>query len=302
MKKIIKNLSMLLALVGLNATAQITTQPSEPEPGLPLKVIVDLNQLDNSKDYIQNLIDDADAGLDLYIWTWNPREHGPAHPLNNGSWDASNEALKMTKEAERVYSFTFGPTIVDWYETDANEVYKNDVSFLVKPKDGGGFGNPDRKTDDITLAIDPPFFERNPFFGFPLQLNANDMFVLTYDRAKEDASKTEMKNAPTDNIYIIARCVFSDETSFFAKSIEGRPTNGFTISNNAQDYPDLKMRYAGNDIFKKLIIPSEFFETTPGGRNEGKTIITMDFIVIALPFSGGDTRSNFTVEIDFRCQ
>ena len=302
MKKFFKHIWAVFALTNLVSQAQVSTQPSELEPGLPAKLIIDLNQLDRSKGYIQNLIDDADAGLDLYIWTWNPREFPASHPKANGSWDASNDALKMTKEAERVYSFTFEPSIVDWYETDANTVYKKNLSFLVKPKNGGGFGNPDRKTDDITININPPFFERDPFFGFPLQFKQDDLFVLTYDRSKEDeVLKTDLVNASADEIFIIAKCVFTDNSEFFAKSIPGRPTNGFTISGNPQDYPDLRFRHKGNNIFKKMIIPAEFFETTTGGRNEGKTISTMEFIVISIPFVGGTSRSAYQVDIDMKC-
>jgi len=151
-------LSMALLLsTALHAQNAITTIPTFVDPEDSLTVIVDLNLLDATPVHVQNLIADAQAGLDLYIWTWNPREHLAGHPYVNGTgaqpWKNSNNALKMTALGNLVYSYTFTPDLLSWYATDTATAYDNGLSFLVKPKDGGGYGAPDRKSDDINIPI-----------------------------------------------------------------------------------------------------------------------------------------------------
>ena len=71
------------------------------------------------------------AGFDeMYMWTWNPAELPAGDDNHNGSWDESNENLKMTAEGGGIFSYTMIPT--EFYKVDAATVYEKDFSFLIK--------------------------------------------------------------------------------------------------------------------------------------------------------------------------
>lgn len=87
------------------------------------------------------------AGLTgpFYMWTWLPFEFPASDSMANGigaqAWKNSNEKLKMTLDASkgpRVYYYEMIPT--EFYRVPKGDVYSKGISFLVKPKDGGGFG------------------------------------------------------------------------------------------------------------------------------------------------------------------
>ncbi len=70
------------------------------------------------------------AGADVYLWLWTP---SPAN-VPNGAWTGSNEALKMTKNTDGTFSFTFGPTLAQYYGLEPAAMSK--INFLLKTKDG----------------------------------------------------------------------------------------------------------------------------------------------------------------------
>lgn len=160
MKKLTPVFMMLAVALGLQAQQIVSTFPTFIDPEDSLVIIVDLNQMDSSSVHVQNLKADARAGMDLHIWTWNPNEHPSGHPLANGigaqAWKNSNDALKMTAVGNMQYKYVFKPSVISWYNTDTAQAFQRGLSFLVKPKDGGGFGDPDRKSDDINIAIPRP--------------------------------------------------------------------------------------------------------------------------------------------------
>ena len=150
--------SLFALFCGASIQAQVvTTEPSDySDPNTEVKIIVNLAQLDQTKEYVQNLIADAQADSGIYMWTWKPYEWPVGSERANGSgdrpWQNSNELLRLTKESDLVYSLTMVPT--EFYNVDAATVYELDIHFLVKPKNGGGYGDPDRKSDDLLLEID----------------------------------------------------------------------------------------------------------------------------------------------------
>lgn len=250
-----------LSLALLSATlswAQVTTEPAKPEeidPNGSLKITVDVSLLDNTKDYIQNLIDAVDNGEDLYIWTWNPAEHPAGHPLVNGTgertWQNSNDSLKMTKEGPYLFSWTIVPT--EFYEVDAQTVYANNIEFLVKPKNGGGWGDPDRKSDDFLVEVNPPSTERAPAHLFPGRFQQDDLVVLYYDNKEEE--NPNMQNLGTDECYFFAQATLSDSTVALIAP------NSFQVGPN---FPELRMNSAGDGIFKKYFVPRQFFNVPEG--------------------------------------
>ncbi len=267
--------------------AQVTSEPQEVDPESSVKIIVNLNLLDLSQEYVTNLIDSADNGADLYIWTFSPVEHPAGHPLVNGvaepAWQNSNDTLRMTKEADRVYSYTMVPT--EFYEVDAAEVYDKDIKFLVKTKNGGGFGDPDVKSDDLTLVVDPPKVTLDPAFVFPSVAYGDDVLSINYENARE--TKTSMQNLDPNDCFVYARAVLSDSSE-----VQIQPFT--SVSSN----PALQMEYIGDNTFQKFIIPNTFFNVPAG-----LTISSMKFIVTRRsPFTSGDDRVDYDLDINLLCE
>ncbi|HBF19078.1 MAG TPA: hypothetical protein DDW81_03210 [Cryomorphaceae bacterium] len=285
MKKLVYIWSLCLATTGL--FAQVSTIPAEDiNPEESLKIIVDLTQMDGSKDYIKNLQDDAASGKDIYMWTWSPYEFPAGHPKANGTgaqaWKSSNELLKMTKEGPGVYSYTLIPT--EFYEVDAATVYNNDISFLVKPKDGGGYGDPDRKSDDLKVTIDPPNTERPSFYSFPAFSTTDDLMTLVYENAR-DTTPT-MQNLDPDDCYFYPQITLSDSTTFLLEP------SIFNAGNN----PKLKMDYVGDNTFRKQLQPRDFFNVPPG-----KTIIQFKAAIIRKQYLSAADRSTSAIDMSMLC-
>ena len=174
------------------------------DPVDTLHIIVDLEKIDVAEQPAQDLVVAAQNGEDMYIWTWSPVEHPAGHPLANGiggeAWKNSNEALKMEKVdslGSLVYVYTMVPTV--FYGVDAKEVYDNDIAFLVKPKDGGGYGAPDIKSNDLNLVVDPP--PPPKIFNIPSVFFADGYMSINYDNNIEQ--RPTMRNLHPDSVVLI---------------------------------------------------------------------------------------------------
>ena len=83
---------------------------------------------------------------DLYLWAWyfkNNSSTVTGDAANNGTWDNSGEAQKLTNNGDGTYSFTFVPTTL-FNDTDITR-----MGVLVKAKDGSG----DKKTQDFLYYV-----------------------------------------------------------------------------------------------------------------------------------------------------
>tara|TARA_R110002072_G_scaffold200889_18_gene358595 strand:+ start:4074 stop:4943 length:870 start_codon:yes stop_codon:yes gene_type:complete len=289
MKNTIQKISfLLLFLFSIGLKAQVSTEPSEDiKPDEPLKIIVDISKLDASLDHVVNLQTAAADGEDLYIWTWSPAEHPVGHPLTNGlgaqAWKNSNDSLKMTLEAPNIYSYTLTPT--EFYEVDAATVYANDIHFLVKPKDGGGFGDPDRKSEDLSIPIDPPSLERDPSYIFPSFARDKDVIAIIYENDRE--GKESMQNLGSDECYFFTVLSLSDSTTMSIAS------SFFTAGSN----PLLKMDYVGGQTFKKIIQPHSYFNIP-----DGISIVKMDITMIRKTYSSSADRASSQIEFIMNCE
>lgn len=288
MKKYIKNIAFVLSLGAFSLNAQVTTEPAEDiDPEEELKIIVDISKLDATLAHVVELQTAADNGEDLYIWTWSPAEHPATHPLTNGlgaqAWKNSNDTLRMTKEEENIYSYTMTPT--EFYEVDAATVYANDIKFLVKPKDGGGYGDPDRKSEDLTIPIDPPKLERDPVYAFPAFATDNDVIIIVYENGRE--TKASMQNLAADECYFFPVLTLSDSTTM---NIE---PSFFVAGNN----PLLKMDYAGNQTFRKIIHPRTYFNIP-----DGVSITKMDVAVIRKTYASSADRAGAQIDYEMGCE
>jgi hypothetical protein len=283
-----KKISTLLALtLGLSASAQISTVPDENiDPADSLEIIFDPSALDLAVGHQDLLKQAVDAGEDMYIWTWKPATHPDGHPYVNGTgsapWKNSNENMKMTKNSDGTFSWKIVPTL--FYEVDAAKVYAEDIHFLVKAKDGGGYGDPDVKTDDQSIAIDPPATERNPFYHFPTKVKIDDVITLRYENWREE--KASMQNLSSDDCYAYAKVVYTDGTS---QQIE----NTFNVGSN----PDLQMQDVGDGNFEMLIVPTEHFNLNPM-----KEVDYLEFIAMRKNFASGADRVTEAVVIPIFCQ
>ncbi len=277
----------LALLCACSLFAQVTTEPKDIDPESTLKIIVNLSQLDQSKDYVLNLLDSADAGASIYFYTFSPANHPAGHPLVNGSgerpWQNSNDTLKMTKEADRVYSYTLVPT--EFYEVEPAVVYEKDIKFLVKTKNGGGFGTPDNKSDDLVILVDPPKVSLDPAFVFPTEARGDDVLSINYENDRE--TKPTMQNIGSNDAFFYAIATLNDSTEIEIEK--------FTrVSNN----PKLQLNSVGPSTFRKYIVPNEFFQVPAG-----KTISKMKFIITRRSsFTGGDDRINYDLDVNLDCQ
>ena len=284
MKKITTAFALVLSL---SVTAQITTIPDENiDPADSLEIIFDPNGLDVSVEHQGLLKDAVDVGEDMYIWTWKPAEHPGGHPFVNGvgsaPWKNSNDTLKMTKNANGTFSWKIVPTL--FYEVDATTVYAEDIHFLIKAKDGGGYGDPDVKTDDQSVAIDPPATERNPFYHFPTKVKIDDVVTLRYENWREE--KVSMQNLLEDDCYAYAKAVYTDGTSV---QIE----NAFNVGTNLK----LNMEYIGDSNFEMLLVPADHFILDPN-----KEVDFLEFVVMKKNFATGADRVTDAVIIPIFCQ
>lgn len=264
-KSILVLLGLVLSISGFSQKFWYETEGALMDEEITL--FVDISKCDN-----QSIVDEGKIGLDMYIWTWSPAEHGQGHKYVNGvgtqAWKSSNPELKMTRVdptdlTSTVFSYTMIPT--EFYEVDIKDVYDNDIKMLVKPEDGGGYGDPDYKTEDLELGLEAPKSEALLVGAFPSVPFLDDVFSVIYDNNLE--TESALLNLGEDEAYVYAAAW--DSTSATAAKADYEVTNYFTASRN----PDLKMTYTGDGKFQFTIIPNEFFGITTGVVNRMKFIV-----------------------------
>ena len=109
MKKILLfSLALIVCLAKIQAQKAWAT-PDPINPNDSITIWVDLKKCDR-----QQLAGTTDP---LYMWTWAPNEHAVGHPLHNGTWLASNDALQMRSAGNDLYFFRMVPT--SFYEVTA---------------------------------------------------------------------------------------------------------------------------------------------------------------------------------------
>ncbi|WP_151694103.1 hypothetical protein [Phaeocystidibacter marisrubri] len=266
-----KRIASLFALVwgGLTLQAQVTTLPAENiNPEDTLVIYVDINALDMSLGHNQLLKDAVDAGEDMYIWTWSPAEHAAGHPLANGigsqAWKNSNDTLRMTPEGGYVFSYTLVPT--DFYEVDAATCYANDLEFLVKPKDGGGYGDPDIKSSDFLVAIDPPSTQQPPVSQFPAFVSESDVVTVVYDNNREP--KSTMQNLQEGEVYVYIGYWLDGEDVEIAE-----PHRYCSFAQVGTAFPELAMDEVEPGIFQFSMQTNDFLD------GQGQSIIQVRIVV-----------------------
>jgi hypothetical protein len=291
MKKI---LFSLIAVIGSFSAAYSQLAWIEPDPTIAtqtIRIYVDLSKLDMSKAHHVAIA--AHAGP-MYFWTWKPFEFPVGSPKVNGEgeqpWKNSNELLKMTPapdKGEKVWYFEMVPT--EFYEVTASDVYTKGISFLVKPKDGGGFGDPDIKTDDINLVVSPPKTDKGSLYNYPLTLSLDEVTTFVYDNAAE--KNPTMKNmGPDEVLYIHIKATAEDTATGIITTYQ--PSLFLQVQNN----PALLMTRTGTTQFKLMVIPRKLLNIP-----EGLVPIDVEIVVRRKAWGSVDDTGGEKPKIKFGC-
>lgn len=237
--------SFLLTLVSFLSFAQvISTQPASFTAEEKVKIIIDVTGT-------------SVAGIEpLYIWTWAPNE--PPIPGGNGQWTSSNDSLKLTKEAENVWSITMVP--VNFYKTTAAKV--SQISFLVKAKDGSG--SPEKKTGDLSVKVDPIAYKDSLIRAFPSKFTEKDIVAFYYNRALEKNKPMKSvgaTDAGKDSIYVFAEVKVKNTAGVESNTYKYALTTPALVGTNEA----LKAtNIAGTELYRIRFIPRKFFNIPDG--------------------------------------
>lgn len=258
MKKVLLSLAIVCGFVA-NSTAQISW--IDPDPTIvtdSIRLYIDLDKLDASLEH--NVLLQAHPGP-FYIWTWSPFEHAVGSPKVNGEgekpWKNSNELLKMTKDESKgpnVYYYAMIPT--EFYEVTANDVYSKGINFLVKPKDGGGYGEPDIKSTDQILKVNPPKLDKGTLYPFPGTIFQDKLSCIIYDNTVE--KKVSMQNLADGEALLYIKATIEDTATAVTSFIE--PSKFLQLQNN----PKLTMKKDATGKFRLYMVPDKFLNIPAG--------------------------------------
>ena len=142
----IKYIIIFLLFISISSFSQVPTGnwSVEPDPFLENQQITFT---------VSNINTGNLAGInDIYLWTWYSKfGGGTTNPDSqwNGQWDSSNESMKMSKNSDGSYSFTFIPSQF------FNDTGIETIGVLAKAKNGSG----DKKTSDYIFEVGVFSFE-----------------------------------------------------------------------------------------------------------------------------------------------
>ena len=191
------------------------------------------------------------AGInDIYLWTWYTKSGGGSpNPDSqwNGQWDSSNESMKMTKNSDGSYSYTFTPSQL--FDDTGIET----IGVLAKAKNGSG----DKKTTDyifevgvFSLILLSP--EENITVvesGSNLEIKAESSVISDF-KLEKDAIVVDEKSNISSYSYLVSDIV---ESSYFKLTATDKESGG-TISRE----------------FNVVIKPSVLYENIPyNNLNDG---------------------------------
>ncbi len=262
-------------------------EPENPDVTKKIRIYVDLTKTTNRSC--------ADSTGPFYIWTWLPKEHPVGHPLRNGfgekEWQNSNEALKMTNDAAKgplVWYYEMVPT--EFYEVPAADVYKKGISLLVKTKNGGGYGAPDVKTEDLNFTIEPPKTDRGAIYSAPSSMALNEVANIIYDNNFE--LNDSMTNVSNDDLYAWVSASIKDTATSVTRTFA--PSSFFNVASN----PDLKLVKVDVKKYRLSFIPSKLFNVT-----SNKELITQIEVTVRRGnYTGPNDKSEAQPKLKFACQ
>lgn len=231
-------------------------EPEDPDVTQPIRLYVDFDKTTNTSC--------KDLPGPFHIWTWSPIELKGDNPKVNGTgdkpWKSSNDVLVMKKDESKgpkVWYYEMIPT--EFYEVPASDIYSKGIKFLAKPKDGGGYGEPDLKTEDFTITISAPKLVRGFIYQFPAIINENEITTLIYNNPVD--TNPGMKDLASGDAYMWIKCTATDTVS--ATTVTYQPASFFLTANN----PKLQMmKDEATGMFSLTMIPREFFGLKPSEK------------------------------------
>jgi hypothetical protein len=273
MKKFIFTLFAISLLTSKLSAQKAWATPDPINPNDSITIWVDIKKCDR-----QQLAGTSDP---LYMWTWAPKEHPKGHPLHNGTWQASTDALQMRSAGNDLYFYRMIPT--QFYEVTAAELYNNDINLLLKKKDGTGGAAGEDKTEDLKIELSPPVTGPQKISPFPrlaqkdtLSIGANDVLMIQYDRNLE--TKDTLKDK--EDFYVYAKARIGAGAADFVQIV--------SITKVATA-PQLAMKNMGNGKFALSMIPNKFFASVNPGAQK---ILSVQFQIVR----GKIRNSNDTVD------
>lgn len=287
MKKIIATIFTLITANVL--MAQVAwVEPKKPDVTKPIRIYCDISKATAATADPMK----ADPTGPYYIWTWKPTE-ARADSLANGTgdkpWKSSNDKLMMTKDDSKganVWYYEMIPT--EFYGVDPTVVYAQGISFLVKPKDGGGYGDPDVKTEDLSITIDPPSVDRGILYAVPQTIFGDQITTLVYDNPNEP--KTTMQNLSDGDVYM--HMVATAQDSLGTK-ITIEPNKFFKVTDN----PKLQMKRLADGRFKITMIPNRFLNVPTG-----YTLVDIEITVRKKAYTSVADQTDKKTKLLFGCQ
>ncbi len=198
----------------------------------------------------------------LYMWTWAPKEHPVGHPLHNGTWGASNDALRFTSAGNDIWFYRMIPT--KFYECTKADLYSKGINLLLKKKDGTGtVSGGEDKTEDITIKIDMPVSGPKKFFPFPglvlkdtLSVSPEDVLSITYDRNLETNDTLRDKS----DFYCVVKARYGTGSTEYIYFVDGDKLTA-ADKNISALVPQMLMKDIGGGKFRFSFIPDKFFES-----------------------------------------
>ena len=195
----------------------------------------------------------------------------------------------MTKDdtkGNNVWYYEMTPT--EFYGVAPAVIYAQGISLLVKPKDGGGFGDPDIKTEDLNITIDPPTVDRGILYAVPQTLFEDQINTLIYDNPNEP--KVSMQNLSDGDVYMHILATAQDSAG---SKVTIEPTKFFKVTDNSK----LKMKKLADGRFKITLIPNKFF-VIPVGYH----LIDLEITVRRKTYTSANDQIDKKTKLLFGCQ
>lgn len=246
-------LTLSALLIGATLSAQVAyVLPSPTNANEEITLYIDVNQSTDgtSNNALKAMLTDH-PDEDVYLWSWQPAE--PV--VGNGSWNESNEELKLTKISDLLYSITFVPTA--FYGVDGSQLFSNGISCLAKLKDGNAFGGEEfnyggeAKTEDLSIDIVPRLCDERICI-FPEVRQEDDYLTITYDNNQEEIAGLQNMGNDDCYVYLVARI-----TNFVFYE--------FVPAAEVTNTPELKLEPIPGQpgMFRTTIIPRDLFSQIP---------------------------------------
>lgn len=250
-----------ISLCGISQAAYIQPSPTGKNDTITLYINVAATTDGSNNNALNAMLNDHPDDS-VYIWSWQP-----ADPVvGNGQWENSNQALKMTKVSDKLYSIRFKPT--SFYGVDATSFFTKGISCLAKLKNGkeyDGLYPGEAKTEDLKINIIPRLCDEL-YCVFPEIAKTDDYLSITYDNTQE--TNTALQNLGDDECYLFVR---AEQSVFVAFN--------YTTPELTSSTPALKMKPIPDKpgFFRITFIPEDLFD---GIVSETFNFNTLKFYVL----------------------